>query len=135
LWGRVVVITSCEEGRGRRPLSAGRQRFLELRERGWIIMAAAREVGVSRTAGNNWLRGYKTYRGGEVVGFVPALDRLAVREISSRFLSQDERSEIADLHLQGLAVREIARRVGRAASTGPTPGSWTRGLIRRRLAA
>ncbi len=98
-------------------------------------MAAAREVGVSRTAGNNWLRGYKTYRGGEVVGFVPALDRLAVREISSRFLSQDERSEIADLHLQGLAVREIARRVGRAASTGPTPGSWTRGLIRRRLAA
>ncbi len=90
---------------------------MELRERGWSIRAAAREVGVSRTAGNNWVRGYKTYRGGQVVGFVPALERLVVRQISSRFLSQDERIEIADLHLQGLSVREIGRRVGRAAST------------------
>ena len=29
---------------------------------------------------------------------MPALDRLEVREISARFLSQDERIEIADLH-------------------------------------
>lgn len=70
---------------------------MELRERGWSISAAAREVGVSRSSGNNWSRGYKTYRRSKVVGFVPALDRLAVREISSRFLSQDERIEIADL--------------------------------------
>jgi IS30 family transposase len=63
---------------------------MELRERAWGIRAAAREVGVSRTTGNNWTRGYKTYRRGKVVGFVPALERLAVRAISSRFLSQDE---------------------------------------------
>ena len=44
---------------------------MELRERGWSILAAAREVGVSRTTGNNWSRGYKTYRHGQVVGFVP----------------------------------------------------------------
>ena len=74
---------------------------MELRERGWSIDAAAREVGVSRTAGRNWAHGYKTYRDGQVVGFVPALDRLAVREISARFLSQDERIEIADLHRVG----------------------------------
>ena len=80
-------------------------------------MAAAREVGVSRTAGNNWVRGYKTYRGGEAVGFVPALERLAVRKISSKFLSQDERIGIADLRLKGMSLREIARRMGRAAST------------------
>jgi transposase, IS30 family len=86
-----------KKGPGRRPQSAKRQRFVELRERGWSILAAAREVGVSRTAGNNWSRGYKTYRHGQVAGFVPALERLAVRQISARYLSQDERIEIADL--------------------------------------
>jgi IS30 family transposase len=102
---------------GRRPQSAKRQRFVELRGRGWSILAAAREVGVSRTTGNNWSRGYKTYRKGEVVGFVAALDRLAVREISSRFLSQEERIEIADLRREGLSIRQIAERLGRAPST------------------
>jgi transposase, IS30 family len=90
---------------------------MELRSRGWSIMAAAREVGVSRTAGHNWSRGYKTYRHGQVTGFVPALDRLAVREISGRFLSQDERIEIADLRHAGLSIRQVAARLGRAPST------------------
>lgn len=61
--------------------------------------------------------GYKTYRRGVVVGFVPALDRLAVRQISPRFLSQDERIEIADLRQAGLSIRQIAHWVGRAPST------------------
>jgi hypothetical protein len=43
--------------------------------------AAAREVGVSRTTGDNWPRGYKTFRHDQVAGFVPALERLAVRQI------------------------------------------------------
>ena len=106
-----------KKGPGRRPQSAKRRRFMELRERGLGIDAAAREVGVSRTAGRNWANGYRTYRAGQVVGFVPALDRLEVREISARFLSQDERIEIADLHRAGVSVREIARRLGRAPST------------------
>jgi IS30 family transposase len=45
------------------------------------------------------------------------LDRLAVREISARYLSQDERFEIADLHRAGLSIRAIARRLGRSPST------------------
>jgi transposase, IS30 family len=106
-----------KKGPGRRPQSAKRQRFMELRSRGWSIMAAAREVGVSRTAGHNWSRGYKIYRNGQVTGFVPALDRLAVRQISGRYLSQDERIEIADLRHAGLGVRQIADRLGRAPST------------------
>lgn len=106
-----------KKGPGRRLQSAKRQRFMELRGRGWSISAAAREVGVSRTAGNNWSRGYKTYRRGQVVGFVPALDRLAVRTVSDRFLSQEERIEVADLRHAGLSIREIARRLGRAPST------------------
>jgi transposase, IS30 family len=106
-----------KKGPGRRPQSAKRQRFVELRERGWSILAAAREVGVSRTTGNNWSRGYKTYRHGEVAGFVPPLERLAVREVSARFLSQDERIEIADLRRARLSIRQIASRLGRAPST------------------
>src|SRR5688500_10618320 len=93
-----VVLTSTRrvrKGPGRRPQSAKRQGFRELRARGWSIRAAAREVGVSRTAGNNWARGYKTYRNGIIVGSVPPLERLAVRQVSPRFLSQDERIEIA----------------------------------------
>lgn len=107
------------KGPGRRPQSAKRQRFMELRERGWSILAAAREVGVSRTTGNNWSRGYKTYRHGQVVGLVPALERLAVRSICPRFLSQEERIEIADLRHAGLSIRQIAHRLGRAPSTVP----------------
>ena len=106
-----------KKGPGRRPQSAKRERFMELRARGWTISAAAKEVGVSRTAGNNWSRGHKVYRKGSVVGFVPALERLAVRQISARFLSQDERIEIADLHAAGVSIRQIARDHGRAPST------------------
>ena len=115
-----VVLTSTRrvrKGPGRRPQSAKRQRFMELRARGWSIRAAAREVGVSRSAGSNWARGYKTYRKGVVVGFVPPLDRLAVREISTWFLSQDERIQIADLRHAGLSIRQVADRLGRSPST------------------
>ena len=76
-----------KKGPGCRPQSAKRQRFMELRSRGWSVRAAAREVGVSRSSGTNWSRGYKTYRNGVVVGFVETLDRLEVREVSARYLS------------------------------------------------
>jgi IS30 family transposase len=106
-----------KKGPGRRPLAAKRQWFMQLRERGWSVRAAAREVGVGRTTGGNWARGYKVYRRGEVVGFVAPLERLAVRQISSRFLSQDERIEIADLRHAGMSVRQVADQLGRAPST------------------
>lgn len=106
-----------KKGPGRRPLSAKRQRFMELRARGWSVRAAAREVGVSRSSGTAWTSGHKTYRNGVVVGFVPPLDPLAVRQISARYLSQDERIEIADLRRAGLSMRAIADKLGRAPST------------------
>jgi transposase, IS30 family len=106
-----------KKGPGRRPQSAKRQRFMELRARGWSVSAAGREVGVSRTSANNWARGYKTYRRGEAIGFVPALDRLAVRQISDRYLSEEERVDIADLRRSGLSVRKIATKLRRAPST------------------
>ncbi|MDQ3715247.1 MAG: helix-turn-helix domain-containing protein, partial [Actinomycetota bacterium] len=48
---------------------------------------------------------------------MPALERLAVRQISPRFLSQDERIEIADLRQAGWSIRRIAGRLGRSPST------------------
>ena len=48
---------------------------------------------------------------------MPPLERLAVRQISPRFLSQDERIELADLRHAGLSIRQIACRLGRAPST------------------
>ena len=110
-------VRRVKKGPGRRPQSTKRQRFMELRARGWSILAAAREVGVSRTSGANWARGYKTYRNGEVVGFVAPLDHLAVREVSARYLSQDERFLIADLQREGASIRAIAAELGRAPST------------------
>jgi IS30 family transposase len=97
--------------------SAKRHRFVELGARGWSIRAAAREVGVSRSSGTSWSSGHKTDRNGVVVGFVPPLDPLAVRQISPRFLSPEERIEIADLRRSGLSMRAIADRLGRAPST------------------
>lgn len=110
-------IRRVKKGPGRRPQSAKRERFMQLRGQGWSTAAAAREVGVSRTAGHNWVHGYKSYRDGAVVGFVPALDRREVRQISSQFLSQDDRVRIADLRLEGASMREIAATLGRSPST------------------
>ncbi|PJI94828.1 IS30 family transposase [Luteimicrobium subarcticum] len=90
---------------------------MELRARGWSIAGAARETGVSRSTGKNWSRGHKVYRKGKVVGFVPPLDPLVVREISGRFLTQDERIEIADLRRAGLSIRAVGARIGRSPST------------------
>jgi len=134
-------MSRVKKGPGCRPQSAKRQQFMDLRVRGWSVrsgareprtrrilithfrdtpglpLAATREVVVSRTTRSNWARGYKSCRQGVPVGFVPPLERLAVREISPRFLSQDERIEIGDLKKAGLCVRAIADRLGRAPST------------------
>ncbi len=70
-----VVLSSSrrvKKGPGRRPQSAKRRRFMELRERGLGIDAAARAVGASRSAGRNWANGYKQYPAGDVVRVVPA---------------------------------------------------------------
>ncbi|WP_291037200.1 helix-turn-helix domain-containing protein, partial [Herbiconiux sp.] len=49
--------------------------------------------------------------------FVPPLDPLAVRVISPRFLSEDERIQIADLASRGAGPTAIAAILGRAPST------------------
>jgi IS30 family transposase len=80
-------------------------------------MAIAKEIGISRSTAKNWHRGNKRYKDGKVVGFTPALDRLEARQISDRFLSQDERILIGDMCREGASVRKIAASLGRAPST------------------
>ena len=67
---------------------------------------AAVAVGVSGPVGSRWFR----QRGGMSAS-------LGSGPSSGRYLAFAEREEIALLRAQGVGVREIARRIGRAAST------------------
>jgi len=66
---------------------------------------AALAVGASQAAGSRWFR----ERGG--------MPTFMLDPISGRYLSFQEREEIALLKAQGAGVREIARRLGRSPST------------------
>ncbi len=105
------------KGPGRRPQSAKREQFMRLLAKGWTVAAARRQVGASRSTGNRWKNGYNLYRRGELVGFVAALDPVVERTISARFLSAEERVEIADRLRAGESIRAIAAALGRAPST------------------
>jgi transposase, IS30 family len=66
---------------------------------------AAGVAGVSKAAGSRWFR--------QAGGMPP----ISLVPLSKRYLSFAEREEIAILHAQQFGVREIARRLGRSAST------------------
>ena len=105
-----------KKGPGRRPLSAKRQQFMSLRGRGWGIEAQpVRSASPARrpTTGRGATRSIDA----DSWSASCPLERLAVRQISPRFLSQDERIELADLRYVGLSIRQIACRLGRAPST------------------
>ena len=88
----------------------------EHRRRFWALVAAgvpsedaAMEVGVSQPVGFRWFR--------EAGGMPPSHLAPSLKPLSGRYLSFAEREEIALLRVQGHGVREVARRLGRAAST------------------
>lgn len=70
---------------------------------------AARSVGVSPAVGVRWFR--------HAGGMPPTHLAPSSAPLSGRYLSFTEREEIALLRAQGHGVREVARRIGRAAST------------------
>jgi IS30 family transposase len=82
-----------------------RQRFWRAIAAGWSSEEAAAAAGVSQAVGSRWFRD-----GG---GMPP----ISLAPLSGRYLSFAEREEIAILHAQHVGVREIARRMGRSAST------------------
>ncbi len=66
-------------------------------------------VGISKPVGTRWFR--------QAGGMAPShLARTSV-SLSGRYLAFAEREEIALWRAQGLGVREVARRLGRSAST------------------
>jgi IS30 family transposase len=86
---------------------------------------AAREVCVKERTGRDWAKGIVKSNNrrftfdGVLVWSTPGRPKPLREEgvISPRFLSVEERIEIADLHRQGLSVRKIAQRVNRHPST------------------
>ena len=105
------------KGPGRRPMSDKRRQFLELLAQGWSVRGACKELGIGRSSGNNWKNGAMVRQKDGTVKFVPPLEPLAVRTISSRFLSEDERIQIADFASRGLGPTAIGQRLKRSPST------------------
>src|SRR5690242_7404349 len=88
----------------------------EDRRRFWTAIAAGQssedaavEAGVTPAVGVRWLR--------EAGGMPPSTLARSSRPPSGRYLSFAEREEVALWRAQGHGVREVARRLGRAAST------------------
>src|SRR3954463_15238747 len=88
----------------------------EDRRRFWAAIAAglasedaACRAGVSPAVGTRWFR--------EAGGMPPAALAPSSKPLCGRYLSFAEREEIALCRAQGQGVREVARRLGRAAST------------------
>ena len=82
----------------------------------WVSIAAglssedaAVGAGVSQAVGTRWFR--------EAGGMPPSTLAPSLKPSSRRYLSFSEREELAILHAQGGGVREIARQMGRSAST------------------
>jgi IS30 family transposase len=110
--------------RGRRP-SAARVLFLELLNQGMTTLQAAREAGVNVRTGRDWANGIVKSNNrrftldGVMVWSSPGRPRPSRDEkvISSRYLSVEERLQIADLAGAKVSVRQIAVRLGRDPST------------------
>ena len=81
------------------------RRFWQQIATGVTSEKAAEAVGVSQPVGTRWFR----HRGGMAL-FMSG-------PVSGRYLSFAEREEIGLLSVQGVGVREIARRIGRSPST------------------
>ena len=94
------------------PSRTVQRQFWRLIATGITSAEAALNVGVSVPVGTRWFR----HAGG--------MPPISLADPSSRYLSFEEREEIALLHVQDVGVREIARRIGR------DPGTISRELRR-----
>jgi len=95
-----------------RPVVAGRdeqRQFWAAIAAGMASEDAAVQAGMSQAVGTRLFR--------KAGGMPPAMFRPSADPLSGRYLSFAEREEIALLRVQGCSVREVARRLGRAAST------------------
>src|SRR4051812_19000814 len=104
--GRGILRSPGRPGVARRE---DRRRFWAAIAAGLTSEDAARGAGVSPAVGTRWFR--------EAGGMPPATLAPSSKPLSGRYLSFAEREEIALCRVQGQGVREVARGLGRAAST------------------
>ena len=108
-------------GRGRpgpAPQTAKREQYAALIARGVRSAEACRIVGINRRTGKRWRHGRTiTSSSGRRLHYAPVVGAKREREISARFLSEDERMRIADLRRAGEGVRAIAAELGRSPAT------------------
>lgn len=132
-------------GRGRpgvEPQVEKRREFARLIKAGVSVSEAARQVGVNRKTGVRWRHGRTITTPRSVMHHYPSVLAVSKPDISARYLSEDERIRIASLATSGAGVREIARDVGRSASTvsrelrrnGDADGGGYRPFAAQRLA-
>jgi IS30 family transposase len=80
------------------------------------VREACRRVGVSESTGKRWRHGRTVHKAGRVYRYAPLVGGRGP-VISARYLSEDERTRIADGLLRGESIRVIAAALGRSAST------------------
>src|SRR5215211_4046720 len=99
------------------PQTAKREQFARLIALGVSSSEACRIVGVNRRTGKRWRHGRTIISSrGKRLHYPPVISTRK-REISPRYLSEEERIRVADLRRAGLGVRAIAVEVGRSPST------------------
>jgi transposase, IS30 family len=107
-------------GKGRpgpAPQTAKREQFAALIGRGVNYSEACRVVGINRRTGKRWRHGRTiTSSSGRRLHYPPVVG-VGRRDISPRYLSEDERVLIGDRRRAGESVRAIARELGRSPAT------------------
>ena len=108
-------------GPGALPQVEKRELYARLIAQGYNNSEACRIVGINRRTGKRWRHGRTiTTRDGRKLHYAAVVAAGAgrrVREISDRYLSEQERVRIADLRQAGHGVRAIAEQTGRSPST------------------
>jgi IS30 family transposase len=99
------------------PQTEKREQYARLIARGVSNAEACRVVGINRRTGTRWRHGRTVPSSNGRPLHYPAVVSARKSEISDRYLSEDERVRIADLHRSKHTVRAIATELGRSPST------------------
>jgi IS30 family transposase len=107
--------SQCQKPGPGKPLTAQRELYLRLMKQGLNNSEACRQLGIHRKTGQRWRRGRRHRARGREYYYRPIT--APAPSVSARFLSEDERVQIADLRRAGWSLRAIADKLGRDPST------------------
>jgi IS30 family transposase len=94
-----------------------RRRYVQLIVQGVSNSEACRLVAINRKTGNRWRYGRKVRNSAGTVVIYAPVKITEPKPRSPRYLSEQERIQIADLLAARMSVRSIAEQLGRAPST------------------